>query len=87
MPSDRSKAHLILSHMESPGSPYKIIPTSPELFLSGILMHRNRPDKEWSLTDCISFHLMQERGIQRALTYDLHFAQAGFQPLMRTHPQ
>ena len=37
---------------------------------------RERPDKEWSLTDCVSFHLMRERGLTRALAYDLHFEQA-----------
>jgi len=38
----------------------------------------NRPDKTWSLVDCSSFVLMQERGIMDALTTDHHFEQAGF---------
>jgi predicted nucleic acid-binding protein len=37
-----------------------------------------RADKDWSLTDCISFVAMQEAGVQKALTSDQHFAQAGF---------
>jgi uncharacterized protein len=37
-----------------------------------------RPDKEWSLTDCISFIVMEEHGLTEALTADHHFAQAGF---------
>lgn len=49
-------------------------------------MHRERPDKEWSLTDCISFALMGERRIQRALAYDHHFEQAGFEALLRKDP-
>jgi predicted nucleic acid-binding protein len=43
-------------------------------------------DKDWSLTDCISFHLMRTKGITRALAYDEHFAQAGFEPLLRRQP-
>lgn len=42
-----------------------------------------RPDKEWSLIDCVSFVVMNERGITDALTADGHFEQAGFRPLMR----
>lgn len=42
-----------------------------------------RPDKEWSLTDCVSFALMNQRGLSDALTYDHHFKQAGFRALLR----
>jgi predicted nucleic acid-binding protein len=42
--------------------------------------------KEWSLTDCISFVVMNERKIRRALAYDHHFEQAGFEPLLRKDP-
>src|SRR5208282_5143253 len=42
-----------------------------------------RPDKEWSLTDCISFVVMNERGMTDALTSDHHFEQAGFQILLK----
>jgi predicted nucleic acid-binding protein len=39
-------------------------------------------DKPWGLTDCLSFIVMQERGITEALTADEHFRQAGFVPLL-----
>ncbi len=41
-------------------------------------------DKEWSITDCASFEVMQARGISEALARDLHFEQAGFVALLRT---
>ncbi len=40
-------------------------------------------DKDWSLTDCISFVVMHERGITEALTADHHFEQAGFVALLK----
>jgi predicted nucleic acid-binding protein len=48
--------------------------------------HERAQDKEWSLTDCISFLLMRERGIHEALTHDHHFEQAGFVALLRSDP-
>jgi predicted nucleic acid-binding protein len=42
-----------------------------------------RPDKEWSLVDCSSFVVMQQRGIMEALTTDHNFEQAGFVCLLK----
>ena len=47
------------------------------------LLFAKRPDKEWSLTDCISFIVMQEYGLTEALTADHHFEQAGFTILLK----
>ena len=60
-----------------------VIPCGPELFQRGIDLFANRPDKDWPLTDCISFVVMQEHGITDALTGDHHFGQAGFNPLFK----
>ena len=49
-------------------------------------LHLERQDKEWSLTDCISFLVMQRRSIRQALAYDHHFAQAGFDSLLARDP-
>jgi predicted nucleic acid-binding protein len=45
--------------------------------------YEQRPDQEWSLTDCLSFYIMTKLDINQALAYDRHFAQVGFVPLMR----
>lgn len=48
------------------------------LYGRGLALYDARPDKGWSLTDCISFVVMQERSLTEALTGDRHFEQAGF---------
>ena len=66
------------------GSPdVRILPPTLELFNRGIELFRQRPDKEWSLTDCISFVAMRDIGITDALTGDRHFELAGFQLLLK----
>ena len=79
---DRSKAHALVDEVMT-GPVFEYVPASHALFEAGLRLHRDRPDKEWSLTDCISFHLMRERGVTRALAYDIHFEQAGFRALLR----
>lgn len=59
-----------------------IVEASHDWFLRGLNLHGDRPDKEWSLTDCISFEVMREHGVTEALTGDRHFSQAGFVPLL-----
>jgi len=46
------------------------------------LLH-NRLDKSYSLCDAVSFILMRERQINKALTTDKHFAQEGFIRLLQ----
>ena len=55
---------------------------SDELFARGMELYRGRPDKEWSLTDCISFVVMADEGLSEALTGDRHFEQAGYKALL-----
>ena len=44
--------------------------------------YKMRTDKEWGITDCISFVVMEEYGLTEALTADKHFRQAGFKALL-----
>ena len=60
-----------------------IVPLSEQLYARALQLYRERPDKEWGLTDCISFLMMQDLGITEALTTDEHFQQAGFRALLR----
>lgn len=60
----------------------EIIPVSSELFTAALELYRNRPDKDWGLTDCASFVAMRERALSETLTTDEHFQQAGFGALL-----
>jgi predicted nucleic acid-binding protein len=60
-----------------------IVPANAETFEKGVDLYHARPDKQWSLTDCISFVVMKEEGIVEALTGDRHFEQAGFRALLK----
>jgi predicted nucleic acid-binding protein len=63
-----------------------IVALSPDLWNRGWELYRDRPDKGWSLTDCISFLVMEDSNLQDALTPDEHFRQAGFRALMLQEP-
>ena len=60
----------------------KIIALSEESYSRAMELYRQRLDKEWGLTDCVSFVVMQDHGITEALTTDEHFKQAGFGALL-----
>ncbi len=59
-----------------------IVPATAELFEQGVDLYAVRPDKEWSLTDCISFVVMNQFGLTDALTGDRHLEQAGFRAVL-----
>lgn len=61
---------------------YRISPITETLLQQALSLYRSRPDKDWGLTDCLSFVLMTEEKITEALSADIHFRQAGFTPLL-----
>jgi predicted nucleic acid-binding protein len=61
---------------------YLVRPITEPIFREALNLYRDRPDKEWGLTDCVSFVLMNQEGATEALTADPHFRQAGFRALL-----
>jgi len=59
-----------------------IVPSATDLFNAGLTLYRTRIDKNWSLTDCISFVVMEREGIREVLTGNHNFEQAGFRALL-----
>ena len=64
----------------------EVVSFRAELMVSAIGLYRKRPDKNWSLTDCLSFVVMESRGLTEALTTDRDFEQAGLKALMLVEP-
>ena len=60
-----------------------IVPQTPAQFKSALQRYQQAADKNWSLTDCASFEVMEVENIEAALTHDRHFIQAGFEALLR----
>ena len=60
-----------------------VVPQSRESFLAGLELYRSRPDKGYSLVDCISMQTMRKEGLTEVLTNDRHFEQEGFRALFR----
>jgi uncharacterized protein len=61
----------------------EVVPLDMRLYEEGVSLYSARPDKEWSLTDCISFVVMRREGLVDALTGDHQFEQAGFVALLK----
>jgi uncharacterized protein len=62
----------------------EVVVVDATLDLEAWNLFKARPDKSWSLVDCVSFTIMQQRGIAVALTEDHHFEQAGFVSLLKS---
>jgi len=81
-PNDRadfvSLYHSLVNHPR-----VKIIAADTRLFQRGVEFFEQRRDKDWSLTDCLSFVVMHDEGITQALTGDRDFEQAGFTALLK----
>jgi predicted nucleic acid-binding protein len=60
----------------------EVIEASSTLFRRGLELYHARADKEWSLTDCTSFEVMEEFGLTEAVMGDRHYEQAGYRALL-----
>jgi uncharacterized protein len=56
----------------------QIVYSDEQLFSEGVELFKSHKDKEWSLTDCISFATMNKLDVKTAFTFNAHFRQAGF---------
>lgn len=81
-PLDRLKFLTLLDAIDQDPS-FGVVSADDELFHQSIEFFRDRPDKEWTFTDCTSFVVMENLGIREALTADVHFEQAGFVALLK----
>lgn len=73
---------LALCHVVETDPAFRLVRASSELVQRGRKLYRDRADKEWPLTDCISFVVMEDQSLSEALTADHHFEQAGFKALL-----
>jgi uncharacterized protein len=64
----------------------EVIPFESDLSGAAVELYRSRADKGWSLTDCLSFVVMERRRLDEALTTDHHFEQAGWKALLLSLP-
>lgn len=80
--TDREVVSKFVSHLRR--SPYVTIVWGHEaLFQQALVLFTQHQDKNWSLTDCLSFIIMKENNLHIAYSSDHHFEQAGFQHILR----
>jgi predicted nucleic acid-binding protein len=80
--ADRVTFHQLVQKLSTSPST-RVIPASSDLLKQGYALFTSRADKAWSLTDCVSFHVMDELSLVHSFTSDQHFVQAGFSALLR----
>src|SRR3990172_6198385 len=80
-PDWREKVIALIDHIIARDD-IEVLPLAGAIWDRGWKLFSDRLDKSWSLTDCISFEVMRERGLTEALSADSHFRQAGFHALL-----
>ena len=76
----RLACRLVREILKDPG--IEVVSQSHESFLAGLALYERRPDKQYSLVDCISMNVMRQRSVQEILSNDRHFSQEGFARLL-----
>ena len=77
----RLAASMVRAVSESPDM--EVVAQTTNQFWAAVARYASRLDQNWSVVDCASFLLMEERDIREALAFDHHFEQAGFTALLR----
>jgi hypothetical protein len=77
----RRTAEKVIAELEADPN-VEVVPLDDLLFARAFHLYQDRSDKEWGLTDCLSFVVMADRGLTAALAADRHFEQAGFTALL-----
>jgi uncharacterized protein len=77
----REKGRELLDRFQSDEG-FWVVPLTDSLLQEATALYCDRRDKNWGLTDCISFVLMHRESLSEALTADVHFRQAGFRALL-----
>jgi predicted nucleic acid-binding protein len=62
---------------------FQVVGFEPTIYGAGFDLYESRLDKDWSLTDCVSFVVMTQQSLLEALTADHHFEQAGFRAIFK----
>jgi predicted nucleic acid-binding protein len=60
----------------------EVVPFQSELVDAAVTLYGARSDKGWSLTDCLTFVVMERQHLTEALTTDRHFEQANLKARM-----
>ena len=79
----RSQAARMVDYIRGDRSFRIVDHASSDGFSRGFDLYGKRPDKGYSLVDCISMVVMEEEGIRDVLTNDRHFEQEGFRLLLQ----
>ena len=61
----------------------EVLPQTRSQFKATVKRYASRLDRRWSVVDCASFLLMEERDMHEVLACDREFEQAGFVALSR----
>lgn len=78
----RRLAALMVERLER-STNVEVVPQTSSQFRAAVERYASRLDQRWSVVDCASFLVMEERNISEALAYDRDFEQAGFVALLR----
>lgn len=79
----RKEANALISLLRN-SNRVEVVELDARLFEKALEAYEKYDDKTWGLVDCISFVVMQERGVNAVLTFDGDFTEAGFRLITAT---